>query len=163
VLGPEGAGLRYEHLDLTIVKVETQDTILDGSAVSRIEDVAHNFALTEASIGDVSMNLTVDIVGETDKELSTSERINLVIDPLLSEGGVNNTLGLSRLVEGLCEFEEICRPIEVSPHDLSVIGVVATCETLLTAVVEEGDASRGKSKSKGALEESLVRLCVQET
>jgi hypothetical protein len=109
------------------------------------------------------MNLTVDIVGETDKELSTSESVNLVVDPLFSEGGVNNTLCLSRLVEGLCEFEEICGPIEVSPHDLSVIGIVATCETLLTAVVEEGDASCGKSESKGALEESLVRLCVQET
>jgi len=163
VLGPVGAGLRYEHFDLTVVKVKTQDAILDGHAVSCIEDVAENFALTEASIGDVSMNLTIDIVGETDKELSTSESVNLVINPLFSKGGVNNTLCVSRLVEGLGEFEEICRPIEVSPHDLSVVGVVATCETLLTSVVEEGDASRGKSESKGTLEESLVRLCVQET
>jgi|NOAtaT_7_FD_contig_21_6471884_length_434_multi_2_in_0_out_0_2 hypothetical protein len=53
------------------------------------------------------MNLTIDVVGETNKELSTSESVDLIIDPLFSEGVVDDTLSLSSLVKGLCEFEEI--------------------------------------------------------
>ena len=162
MLSPVGGILRDEDLDLTVVKVETQDTVLDGHAVSGVEDVAQDLALTEASVGDVSMNLTVDIVGETNEELSTSESVNLVINPLLSESGADDTLGLSGFVEGLGELEEIRCPIEVPPHDLSVVGVVATCEALLTSIVKEGDTSGSKSEGKGALEESLVRLRVQE-
>lgn len=107
MLSPVGGILRYEDLDLTVVKVETQDTVLDGHAVSGVEDVAQDLTLTEPSVGDVSMNLTVNIVGETNKELSTSESVNLVINPLLSEGGADDTLGLSGFVEGLGELEEI--------------------------------------------------------
>ena len=53
------------------------------------------------------MNLTVDVVGKTNKELSTSEGVDLIIDPLFSKGVVDDALSLSSLVEGLCEFEEI--------------------------------------------------------
>jgi hypothetical protein len=108
------------------------------------------------------MNLTVDIVGETNKELSTSESVDLVINPLLSEGGVLDTLGVSRFVQGLGELEEISCAVEVPPHHLSVVGVVATCEALLTSIVEEGDTSGSQSEGKGALEESLVRVGAQE-
>lgn len=108
------------------------------------------------------MNLTVDIVGETNKELSTSESVDLVINPLLSEGGVLDTLGVSRFVQGLGELEEIGCAVEVPPHHLSVVGVVATCEALLTSIVEEGDTSGSQSEGKGALEESLVRVRAQE-
>lgn len=156
MLGPEGAGLGHEHLQLSIVQVETKHTVLDGCAVSWVEDVAHDLALAEASIGHISMDLTIDVVGETDEELSTSESVDLVIDPLFSEGVIYDALCLSGLVESLSELEEIRVPVEVSPHDLSVVGVVATSEALLTSIVEEGDTSCGQCESKCALEESLV-------
>lgn len=156
MLSPVCAGLRHENLQLTIVEIETQHTVLNGSAVSWVEDVAYNLALTEASIRNISMDLTVDIVGETDEELSTSKSVDLVIDPLFSEGVVDDALSMSSLVEGLSELEEICVSVEVSPHDLSVVGVISASEALLTSIVEEGDTSCGQSESKCALKESLV-------
>ncbi len=53
------------------------------------------------------MDLTVNVVGESNEELSTSEAVELVVDPLLSEGIVDDALCLSCAVEGLCELVEV--------------------------------------------------------
>lgn len=92
MLCPIRTGLWDEDLDLAVVKVETQNSILDGNAVCGVEDIADDFTFTEASVGNISMNLPVDIVCETDEELSTSESVNLIINPFLSEGVVYNSL-----------------------------------------------------------------------
>jgi len=105
--GPELGGLGNEDLDFTVVEVYTEDTILDGHAVSGIVDVANDLTLAEASVGDVSMNLTVDIVSKGDKELATSEAVKLIVDPLLSERIVDDVLSLSSTVECLSELEEV--------------------------------------------------------
>jgi hypothetical protein len=139
--GPEWGGLGEEDLSLTVVEVNTKDSILDSGAISGIEDVADDLTLIEAGVGDISMNLTVNIVCECDKELATSEAVELIIDPLLSESIVNYALSLSSAVEGLCELEEIWVAVEVAPNDLSVIGIISTWEALLRSIVEEGDTS----------------------
>ena len=92
VSGPVGASLGDENLHLTIVQVDAKDAILDGWAVRGVEDIADYLSLVEASVGDVSMNLTVNLIGNGNKELATSESVELVIDPLLSEVIVNDAL-----------------------------------------------------------------------
>ena len=108
------------------------------------------------------MDLTVDVVGKTDKELSTSECIDLVIDPLLGKSVVNDTLSLSGFVKSLSELEEVGRSVEVAPHHLSVVRVVTTGETLLATVIEEGDTSGSEGKSQSTLELSLIRVGMKE-
>jgi hypothetical protein len=108
------------------------------------------------------VDLTVDLVGNADKEPSSSEGVDIVIGPLLREDVVLDTLKMPGSIQSLSELEHVGRAVKVAPKDLTVIGVGTASEGLLTSVVEEGDTSGSKSEGKGALEESLVRLRVQE-
>ena len=92
MIRPVVAGLGDEDLDFTVVKVEAEHATLDGGAVGRVENVTQDLSLCEAGVGDISVILTVDLVGKTDEELSTSEGVDIVISPLLGEVGVLDTL-----------------------------------------------------------------------
>jgi hypothetical protein len=85
MISPVGACLGHEDFDLTVVEVEAKHATLDGWAVGGVENVTQDLTLCEAGVGDISMHLTVDLVGNTDEELSTSEGVDLVIGPLLGE------------------------------------------------------------------------------
>jgi 2-hydroxy-3-keto-5-methylthiopentenyl-1-phosphate phosphatase len=112
---PVGARLRDEDFDLTIVQIDSEDSILDDWAIGRVEDIADNFSLGEAGVRDVSMNLTIDLVCNGHEELATSESVDLVIDPLLSEVIVNNALRMSGSVHCLSEFEHVGFAVKVAP------------------------------------------------
>jgi len=161
-LSKEGADLGDVDLDLAVVEVDAELATLDGHAVTRKQNVADNLTLVESCVGDINMNLSVDLVCEGDKELAASEGIESVVYPLFCEWMVYNSLSLSRLVNGGYELENIVVAVEVPPHCLSVVGVIATSESLLATIVEEGDAASSKCKSKGALKESVVTLRVKE-
>ena len=87
------------------------------------------------------MDLAVDIVSKAYEELSTSECVNLVIDPFFGEGIVVGAMSMTCLVQSLNELEEVGGAVEVPVHNFSVKRVVTTCKTLLTSVIEEWDAS----------------------
>jgi hypothetical protein len=102
------------------------------------------------------MDLAIDVVGETNEELSSCECIDLVIDPLLSESVVDHTLSSSGFVKSLSELEEIVGCVKVAPHHLSVVRIVTSGEALLATVREEGDTSGGESESQSTLELSMI-------
>jgi hypothetical protein len=112
---PVFASLRNEDLDLTIVQIDSEDAILDGRAIGRVENIADNLSLCEAGVGDVSMNLTVNLVSNGHEELATSESVELIINPLLSEVIVNNALRLSCSVHCLSELEHVGVAVKVAP------------------------------------------------
>ena len=87
------------------------------------------------------MDLAVDVVGKANEELSTSECVDLVIDPFLGEGAVVGAMSMTCLVQGLNELEEVRGAVEVPITHFSVERVITTCKTLLTSVIEEWDAS----------------------
>jgi len=163
MISPVGACLGHEDFDLTVVEVEAKDAILDGWAVGGVENVTQDLTLWEAGVRDISVDLTVDLVGNADKELSTSEGVDLVIGPLFGEIIVLDTLWLSGSVDSLSELEHVGGAVKVAPEYLAVIGIVTTSEALLTSVVEERDTSCAKSKSQGTLEESNVAISVEES
>jgi hypothetical protein len=163
MISPVGACLGHEDFDLTVVEVEAKHAILDGWAVGGVENVTQDLTLWEAGVGDISVNLTVDLVGKTDEELSTSEGVDLVIGPLFGEVIVLDTLWLSGSVDSLSELEHVGGAVKVAPQYFAVIGIVTTSEALLTSVVEEGDTSCAKSKSQGTLEESYITISVEES
>ena len=109
------------------------------------------------------MDLTVDLVGNADKEPSSSEGVDIVIGPLLGEYIVLDALKMPGSIQSLSELEHVGRAVKVAPKDLTVIGVGTASEGLLTSVVEEGDTSCAKSKSQGTLEESNVTICIEES
>jgi len=158
----ERACLGDVDLGLTVGEIYAKLSAGNFHAIATEENVANNLSLSEASVGDILMNLTVDLVGKGNEEFSTGEGIKGVIDPLLREGIVNNSLGRTSLVKGLNILEEIVVSVEVVPHDLAVERIVAASKALLRTVVEEGDASCSQSENECALEESLVAVAVQE-
>jgi len=102
------------------------------------------------------MDLAIDVVGETNEELSSCECIDLVIDPLLSKSVVDHTLSSSGFVKSLSELEEIVGSVKVAPHHLSVVRIVSSGEALLATVIEEGDTSGGESEGQSTLELSMI-------
>ena len=163
MLSPVGAGLGDEDFYFTVVKVQWESASFDGDAVGGVENVTKDLTVGEAGVGDISVDLTVDLVGYTDEELSTSEGVDMLIGPLFCEDIVHDVLRMSGSVDGLCELEHIGGAVKVAPQDLSVIGVDTASEALLTSIVEEGDASCAKNKSQGALVESNVIKSVEES
>jgi hypothetical protein len=163
MISPVGACLGHEDFHLTIVEVEAKHATLDGWAVGGVENVTQNLTLCEAGVGDISVDLTVDLVGNTDEELSTSEGVDLVIGPLLGEVVVLDALWMSSSVDCLSKFEHVWGAVKVAPKYLAIIGVITSSESLLTSVVEEGDTSCAKCKSQGTLEESNVTISVEES
>ena len=77
------AALGNEDLGLTIVEVERKLAALDDNAVSGVEDVADGLTLVEASVWNILMNLTVDVVSQSDEHVTSGESVESVIDPLL--------------------------------------------------------------------------------
>lgn len=92
MISPVGARLWHEDFYFTVVEVKAKHATLDSWAVSGIENVTNDLTLCEASVGDISVNLTVNLVGKADEELSTSEGIDMVIGPLFGEVVVLDTL-----------------------------------------------------------------------
>lgn len=87
------------------------------------------------------MDVSVALVSQSDEELTSGEGIELVISPLLLELTGGDFLRLSGLVDRLDELVDVMVGVEVVPHDLSVVGIVATTIALLRAIVEEGNTS----------------------
>ena len=92
MISPVGACLGNEDFDLTVVEVEAKDAILDGWAVGGVENVTQDLTLREAGVGDISVDLAIDLVGNADEEFSTSEGVDLVIGPLLGKVAVLDSL-----------------------------------------------------------------------
>ena len=158
MLSPVGARLGQEDFDFTVVEVEGEEATFDDNAVGGVENVTKPLTLWEAGVGDISVDLTVDLVGNAYKESSTSEGVDIVIGPLLGEDVVLDTLNMSGSIQSLSELEHVGRAVKVAPKDLTVVGVGTASEGLLTSVVEEGDTSCAKSKSQGTFEESNVLI-----
>ena len=137
----ERAGLGQEDLGFTVVEINWHLSSLDHDTVASEEDVADRLSLTEASVRNVDMDLAIDVISQGNEERSTSVGVESVVSPFLGEGVVEDALRLAGTVDSLDELEDIVVLVEVSPHDLSVEGIVASSETLLAAVVKEGDAS----------------------
>lgn len=159
----EWAGLWYENLDLSIAEVDGDFAALDNDAIAADQDIAKSFTLGEAGVRDILVDLTVSIVGQCNEELSTSECVQGVIDPLFCEWVVVALLGLSSFVNGLDKFEYVMVAVEVSPHDFTVVGVVTATKGLLATVVEEWNTSGSQSESKCTLELSMVSVGVKES
>ena len=85
MISPVGAGLGDEDFDFTAVKVEWENATFDCDAVGGVENVTNDLTLWEAGIGDISVDLTVDLVSNTDEELTTSKCVDALIGPLLGE------------------------------------------------------------------------------
>jgi hypothetical protein len=92
MITPIGAGLGDEDFDFTAVKVEWENAAFDGDAVGGVENVTNYLSLWEAGVGDISVDLTVDLIGNTDEELSTSKCVDVLIGPLLGEDVVLDAL-----------------------------------------------------------------------
>ena len=112
---PVGARFGDEDLDLTIVKINGEDSVLDWKAVCGVEDIADSVSISETTVGDVSMNLAVNLISNSYKELATSKGVNLVVNPFLRKGIVNNILSLSGSVDHLSEFKHVRSAVEIAP------------------------------------------------
>lgn len=77
------------------------------------------------------MDLTIHLVGYCYKELSTSESVECIIDPLLLEGLIHHTLSLSGFVQGLGELKHVTVAVEVAPENFTVVGVITSSKALL--------------------------------
>jgi len=109
------------------------------------------------------MNESIDLVSHSYEKFASSEGIDLIVNPLFSERLIDNILRLTCFVKSLDEFEKIAVAVKVSPHNLSIVGVVTATESLFTTIVEEGDSSGSESKSQSALEKTSISLRVKET
>jgi len=109
------------------------------------------------------MDLTIDLISQRYKEWTSSIGVESIIRPFFLKGMIVNLLWATRLIDCSHEFENIVITIEVSPHNLTILGIVAAGETLFTAIVKEGDTSCSKGKSKSTLKESLISISVEES
>ena len=87
----------------------------------------------------------------------------MVINPFLGESLAWNVLSLSGLVNSSHELVEFMILVEIVPQGFSVGGVIATTETLLATVIEEGNTSGSQSEQQSTLEESPVSVSVKES
>lgn len=83
-------------------------------------------SFTEASVGHISVNLTVDLVGHSNKHASSGESVKLVISPFLLEGVIEGALTLSCLVDLCYELIDVMILVEVVPDGFSVVRVVTS-------------------------------------
>jgi hypothetical protein len=67
----EGAALWNEDLHFSVLKVNMEETSSDYHAVSCVEDVADSGSFSEARVGDISVGLSIDVVGKGNEEISS--------------------------------------------------------------------------------------------
>lgn len=125
MLSEELTVLWDKDLDFSIVQVDTKFAILDNDTVGGIEDIANTLTLSEACIGNVLVDLTIHLIGESNKEVASGESIECVIYPLLSKRLVYNTMRLASLVDCLGELIHIAVLVEVAPENLTILRVIS--------------------------------------
>ena len=106
------------------------------------------------------MNFTVNLVSQSNKELTSAESIKLIISPFFLILAVVRFLGLSGFHDCLNELINLAVLVEVVPECFSVVWVLTTSKALFTSVIEEGDTSSSKSKSECTLEKLVVAVAV---
>ncbi len=52
--------------------------------------------------------------------------------------------------------------IEISPHDLPAIGLVATCKTLLSTLIDDWDAASCQCESECGFKQTVVIVFIKE-
>lgn len=144
VHGEELGCFRDKDLGFSIVEVHSYLAIDDLHTISCEEDVAQLLTLTEAGVRNINMYLTLDLIGQSYEELTASECIESIINPLLLERMVNNVLCLTSAVDCLHELVNVVVLIEIAPHNFTIVGIVTTSKALLAAIVEEGNTSCSK-------------------
>jgi hypothetical protein len=77
--GEVSASLRNEDLHLSIFKVNWEFATGDLEAVSCEEDIADSLSLSKASVGNISVLLTINLVGKCNEEISSSEGVEGII------------------------------------------------------------------------------------
>ena len=151
-------------LGLAVVEVDVDTSARNLLAVCGWGiDVANGFALSEGVVGDLT-RLSVAAVRESNKELTSGEGKEVVIDVSLDLLVVPDLAGLSLSVGSGNHLVEVGIRLHVLPERLSVVGVVATGVVLLSAVVGEGDTAGSESENLSLFQtRSVVSVAVQET
>jgi hypothetical protein len=90
-----GTVLWNENLGLAVLKVDVKKSTSDFDAVSWVEDIADSLSLWEASVRNISVNFTINIVGEGNEEISSGESVESIIRPFLSVCFVSYVVNLS--------------------------------------------------------------------
>jgi len=136
---------------------------LDGLAVViRVEDVADLSSVCKWSVWNSLVN-GVATVGEGDKEVSSSEGIEVVELVLFFESVVPDLMSLSGLVDGSGHLVDVGVGVHGLPERLSVLWVIATGISLLGSVVVEGDTSSGEGEGQSGFETLLVVELIKES
>jgi len=154
------------NLRFTMRKSNWDTLTSDGDTIVGVIDVAqlgtNSVRVIIDGTGDILRVITN--VGKANKSVTTSEGVELIVLPALNKLVIPDGLALTCTDGDVEELVELCITIVVAPPErLTVLGIVATVEALLTAVVDDGDASAEEGEHHGIAVLPGIRLDGEET
>ena len=133
-----------ENLGFSVVKHEVQLSVLDSLAIlGWVEDVANNGAIRPWSVW---LNVDIASVRQANEEVTSWERVDIVKHVSFLKVVAPNLVSFSCLVDGSSHLVDVWTSVERVPHDLSVLGIVASSELLLRPIIIEWDSRSSQGK-----------------
>jgi hypothetical protein len=136
--------LSFRHIDLhfPVHQVDVESSSDCDAVCIRPEDVANHLPVGEGVIANSFAHATGHFVRQTNQELPSRICVELRVNVPFYLRLVPDTELLTSSVDFTKEGVHVRRTVEVTPEDLSVLGIVATCEVLFCSVVGYWDADR---------------------